>query len=100
MTQYAGEVYLLTVNADDFDEESIEPDEIDSMVVEIRKGSTVIVTETPMTWDAEREWWGYRWDTAVDDIQAGSYKAKVTLIDLEDGRSFEYKPIRLKRKAF
>lgn len=103
MTTYAGEVYLITATADDFDDVALTSADIAAMYCEVfdSEGAEVVAS-TEMTWDATREWWYYRWVTTTGatptPIDPGTYRARIVLVDFEDGESIEFKRIRLARQ--
>lgn len=96
MTTYAGELVRVSVTAEDFDEEALTEEDVDSVVVVIYDSSSeVVVAEVSMTWNADDALWFYLWDT--DGIDAGTYKAQCRMIDLDGHSSWEWQRVRLAR---
>lgn len=98
MTDYAGELYRVTVTAEDFANVPIGEDEIDSMLVEIfDSAGTEVVAETAMIWSEDEELWYYLWDTGDPTLATGTYKIRCRMLDLDGHSSWEWKRKRLAR---
>lgn len=96
MTLYAGEGVLVT-HTISLEGTALDNGDVDSVVIEIfdSDGDTV-VAETAMTYDATDSRWEYVWDTGGSSpVDAGTYRAKVTVNHLDSTENWEIKRIRL-----
>lgn len=107
MTDYAGELYRITVTAKDFASKSVAPADIDSMkVIVYNAANEIVVPLSEMAYVELEGLWEYIWLTVEDGVTsvlgggvalpAGTYKARCILIDLDNHPSWEYKRHRLK----
>ena len=95
MTRYAGEGVLITHTAT-LDGAALDNTDVSSVVIEIfdSDGDTV-VSETAMTWDATDSRWEYVWDTGgASPLSSGTYRAKVTVNNLDGTENWEVARIR------
>lgn len=111
MTLYAGETVQVTTTATGLDgTTALTDDDVVSVVIEIRDSALeLVVEETEMEWDPvgdeDGPFWFYDWPTVTGGatpvaIEPATYKAKCTVLGAGTWTSFEYKRIRLARKAF
>lgn len=106
MTYYVGETFTVTVVASDFGEDArdLTSGDITAMWIRIfdKAGNALPVVdgatpvyETMMTYNAEKLWWEYVWDTT--DLDPGGYKIRCRLEDLYGRDSWEWKNFRLSK---
>lgn len=101
MAIYAGETLVVTHTATS-EGVALTDDDVEGVEIEIFDADgEVVIDNTAMTWDAVQERWEYQWETVTADatpvaLDAGTYRARVTLVGLSDTVNYEYKRIRLK----
>jgi hypothetical protein len=95
MTLYAGELTKIVHTATK-DGEALLPGDVTGVSI-ILYDSTLeeVVGSSTMTWDSVKLRWQYLWDTS--DMDAGTYRAKVTITGVDGGSVWEFKRIRLAR---
>jgi hypothetical protein len=97
MATYAGETVRIWNGVQDFDGETLVPDDVESVTIEIDDvdgDGEPVVALTPMDWDVDSQRWFYDWDTEPDHV--GTFRARLTVNGPGTGRTWEYQKIRLK----
>ena len=103
MTNYAGETFRITTTSEDFEGTALTPNDIDSMWITVYDSTgSVLVSTVEMSWSATELLWFYLWTTKTNaatpvNLDPGTYRAKVTLVDLDGHENWEFKRIRLAR---
>lgn len=95
MTQYAGELTKIIHTATK-DGTELTPADVTAVWISVFSGTfDPVITETEMTWDAEKDRWGYLWDTT--GVDHGTYRIKVRIEGVDGGSVWEYRRVRLAR---
>lgn len=99
MALYAGEPVRITTTAKNFNLAQLNNTQVNSVVIEIHDpNSVVVVAETAMLWSSTESLWYYIWNTAT--LAPGTYRAKISIIGIDNSRAFEFQRIRLARPLF
>jgi hypothetical protein len=99
MTLYAGETVIVTHTASLEGKAITGPEVAEVNIIIYDSAGVELVAETAMTWVLANLRWEYEWDTSPGatpvNISAGTYRAKVTIVGVDDSTNWEYKRIRL-----
>ncbi len=101
MANYTGETLVVTHTATSNGVALTDEDVVGVEIEIFDSAGDVVIDNTAMTWDDTKERWEYQWETVTADatpvaLDAGTYRARVTLVGLADTVNYEYKRIRLK----
>jgi len=99
MTLYAGETVIVTHTASLEGTPITGPEVSEVNIIIFDAAGSVVIAETTMTWVLANLRWEYEWDTSPGatpvNISSGTYRAKVTIVGVDQSTNWEYKRIRL-----
>lgn len=98
MTTYTGTGAQVFMSAEGFNDEPLEPEDVNDVTVTIYDTDkiTKLVNEATMQWSEDELGWIYLWDP--DDQPPGSYEAEVTINFPSGPPAVGFTRVRLKKR--